>query len=122
MQAALAVSYSEDMTVIKARSLLRERRYEAAVQLLAEAMEAHGRTRKVVELYQEAQRELKVSKQKDYYQILGVERDVDDRILKRLYRKLALQCAPPLVIWLPCTSSSANTSCRDCRSVLFDVY
>jgi DnaJ-class molecular chaperone len=30
----------------------------------------------------------------DYYKILGVDRDVDDKSLKRLYRKLALQHHP----------------------------
>jgi hypothetical protein len=60
----LAVVYSEEMVVLKARSLLREQRHEAAVQLLSEAIQEHGRTRKLVDLYTEAQRELKISKQK----------------------------------------------------------
>lgn len=32
---------------------------------------------------QKAQRLLKVSKQKDYYKVLGVSRDADERTIKR---------------------------------------
>lgn len=42
----------------------------------------------------EAKAELKKSKRKDYYKILGVEKDADERVIKKAYRKMALQCHP----------------------------
>jgi DnaJ family protein C protein 7 len=37
-----------------------------------------------------AELELKKSKRKDYYQILGVEKDADDNQIKKAYRRVAL--------------------------------
>jgi DnaJ family protein C protein 3 len=45
-------------------------------------------------MLQEAQTLLRRSKQKDYYKILGVDRDEDERGIKRAYRKLAKQYHP----------------------------
>ncbi len=42
----------------------------------------------------QADRILKVSAQRDYYEILGVPRDVDGETLKKRFRKLALQYHP----------------------------
>lgn len=35
-----------------------------------------------------------MSEKRDYYEVLGVERDADDRVLKKAYHKLALQYHP----------------------------
>lgn len=37
-----------------------------------------------------AELELKKSKRKDYYKILGIEKDADDNQVKKAYRKLAI--------------------------------
>lgn len=57
----------------------------------------------------EAKLELKKSKRKDYYKLLGVPKDANDDQIKKAYRKLALQWHPgmyyghartsPLCLW-----------------------
>jgi len=42
----------------------------------------------------EAQLELKKSKRKDYYKILGIPKNADDNHIKKAYRKLALKWHP----------------------------
>jgi len=44
-----------------------------------------------------AELELKKSKRKDYYKILGVEKDADENAIKRAYRKLAVVHHPDKV-------------------------
>lgn len=43
---------------------------------------------------QKAEKLLKLSKRKDWYKILGVDRDADSATIKRAYKKLALQWHP----------------------------
>lgn len=43
---------------------------------------------------QRAQKLLKVSKQKDYYKVLGVSRDADERTIKKAFRKAAKTAHP----------------------------
>jgi len=68
--------------------------FEAAVGTLNEAKEHHGNNQKVQKLLQEAHTLLKRSKQKDYYKILGVSRDSDEREIKKAFRKLTLKFHP----------------------------
>ncbi|EON66941.1 hypothetical protein W97_06056 [Coniosporium apollinis CBS 100218] len=63
--------------------------FDAAIHTLNEAKEHHGNNQKIQKLLNEAQTLLKRSKQKDYYKVLGVSRDADDREIKRAYRKLS---------------------------------
>ncbi|TNY17657.1 Co-chaperone [Rhodotorula diobovata] len=75
--------------------LLKREEYDEAVRVLSAAFEATGRSdRKVLERLQKAQRLLKQSKSKDYYKILGVARDADDKTIKRAYRKATLKAHP----------------------------
>lgn len=69
--------------------------YEAAVRLLEKAKEVKPEKQDVVNpLLREAQIELKRSKTKDYYKVLGVARDADERQIKSAYRKLSKQHHP----------------------------
>lgn len=64
--------------------------YEGAVRLLEKAKEARPEKQDVVNpLLRDAQIELKRSKTKDYYKVLGVARDADEKQIKSAYRKLS---------------------------------
>jgi len=102
LQSALHYGYLQEALLLKSKALVRAQRWEAAIQVLEGAVNEHGRTEALLSALQQAQQALKVSKQKDYYKILGVSRDADERTMKRAYRKLALLCAssPPCrVLW-----------------------
>jgi hypothetical protein len=94
LQAVLELEYSEDVMIIKIRTLMRDERYEAAVQLAKTTMQQRGQSEKLRNILNEASTELKRSKLKDYYRVLGVARDVDAVTLKKAYRKLALVSHP----------------------------
>ncbi|GAA5965777.1 hypothetical protein JCM3765_007345 [Sporobolomyces pararoseus] len=79
----------------KSEQVQKEENWEQAVLILNEAFEKSGRTeRLILEKLQKAQRLLKLSKQKDYYKILGVSRDADQKTIKRAYRKATLKAHP----------------------------
>lgn len=64
--------------------------YEAAIRTLERASELAPERRELIqELLQKARIELKRSKTKDYYKVLGVARDADERQIKSAYRKLS---------------------------------
>jgi len=81
----------------KATRLTKEDLFEEAIRLLEKAKDevdgASSDTR-VREKLQEAHNLLRRSKNKDYYKVLGVDRDADDRELKKVYRKLTKQYHP----------------------------
>jgi len=52
------------------------------------AKEHHGQHQKLQELLQKAHTLLKRSKQKDYYKVLGLTRDAEDRDIKKAWRRL----------------------------------
>ncbi|KAL8763035.1 MAG: hypothetical protein Q9184_001062 [Pyrenodesmia sp. 2 TL-2023] len=68
--------------------------YEAAVQTLNAASEHHGSAPQIQPLLQKAQVALKRSKTKDYYKILNVPSDADEREIKRAYRTLTKKYHP----------------------------
>ncbi|KAL9000597.1 MAG: hypothetical protein Q9169_000890 [Polycauliona sp. 2 TL-2023] len=68
--------------------------YEAAVQTLTLAQEHHPSAGQIPNLLQKAQVQLKRSKTKDYYKVLNVPSDADDRAIKRAYRKMTKQNHP----------------------------
>lgn len=71
----------------RASSQLDADEFEDCIRTLDHAKEHHSH-QKLDELHHKAHTLLKRSKQKDYYKILGVTRDADDREIKRAYRKL----------------------------------
>ncbi|KAI4175788.1 MAG: hypothetical protein LQ343_001401 [Gyalolechia ehrenbergii] len=68
--------------------------YEAAVQTLNLASEHHPSAPQIQSLLQKAHVQLKRSKTKDYYKILNVPHDADERQIKRAYRSLTKQYHP----------------------------
>jgi len=85
----------EDGLVGKAEALLLKEDWEAAVRVLEKAFSVGGRTNRDIHArLQRAQKLLKQSRQKDYYQVLGVARDADVRTIKKAFRKAALTAHP----------------------------
>jgi DnaJ family protein C protein 3 len=72
----------------QAQKQLDEDDFEDAIRTLNQAKEHHGGNKKVESMLNQAQVLLKRSKQKDYYKVLGVDRDADDRDIKKAYRSL----------------------------------
>jgi len=69
--------------------------YEACINTLKQAQESRPDKSDVVNpLMQKAQIALKRSKTKDYYKVLGVAHDADERQIKSAYRKLSKQHHP----------------------------
>lgn len=64
--------------------------FEESINTLRKAAEAHpGKDDVINPLMQKAQVSLKRSKNKDYYKVLGVAHDADERQIKSAYRKLS---------------------------------
>lgn len=70
-----------------------EDNFEDAVRILNNAKEHHDSS-EISSLLQKAHTLMKRSQQKDYYKVLGVSRDADDRTIKRAYRKLTKEHHP----------------------------
>lgn len=64
--------------------------WEEAVRDLKSLKEANPGEPGIDKEIRDAELELKKSKRKDYYKILGVEKDADDTQIKKAYRKLAI--------------------------------
>ncbi|TFK53273.1 hypothetical protein OE88DRAFT_1625989 [Heliocybe sulcata] len=71
----------------RGEALLVKEEWEEAVRVLERAFEATGKSdREVLGTLQKAQKLLKQSRQKDYYKVLGVARDADQKTIKKAYR------------------------------------
>ncbi len=71
-----------------------EESFEAALNTLNQAKEQHPSASQIELLHQKAHIGLKRSKTKDYYKVLGVANDADDRAIKRGYRSLTRKFHP----------------------------
>jgi len=78
----------------RARAYTRMERYEEAVRDYEQAKKLDPENTDVRHRLREAKLELKKSKRKDYYKLLGVPKDANDDQIKKAYRKLALQWHP----------------------------
>lgn len=72
----------------KAHQQLEEEDYDACVATLNLANEHHKDAHQLPNLLQKAQIALKRSKTKDYYKVLGVPNDADERQIKAAWRKM----------------------------------
>jgi len=88
------VPYSLHGLLYQAQTELEQDRFEEAVRTLNTVRDHHPQSQEAQKLLQKAQVLLKRSKQKDYYKVLGVGRDADDRTIKRAYRQLTKQHHP----------------------------
>lgn len=62
--------------------------FDAAINMLTTAKEHHPEAVKINQLLNHAQTELRKSKTKDYYKVLGLTRDADELQIKSAYRKM----------------------------------
>lgn len=75
---------NSDALIARGEKALKEEKYEEAVRMLEKAFETTGRSSQdIANRLGKAQKLLKVSKQKDYYKVLGVSRDADARTIKK---------------------------------------
>ena len=72
----------------KAHRHMEAENYEACISVLEKAKEHHPQANQINALLQKAQVALKRSKTKDYYKVLGVPSDADERQIKAAYRKM----------------------------------
>ncbi|KAJ8063820.1 hypothetical protein OCU04_007679 [Sclerotinia nivalis] len=72
----------------KAQKHMEAENYEAAISTLNTANEHHPDAQQIGGLLQKAQVELKRSKTKDYYKVLGVSKDADELQIKSAYRRM----------------------------------
>lgn len=77
-----------------AHNQLEAENYDAAIATLNTAKEHHQDSQLVQEKLQEAQVQLKRSKTKDYYKVLGVSKDADEATIKKAYRKATKEFHP----------------------------
>lgn len=80
--------------LFKGQTAIDEEKFEDAQRVLNTAKEHHGNSKDVQDLLQKAEVLLKRSKKKDYYKVLGVSRDADERTVKRAYRQLTKKHHP----------------------------
>lgn len=90
------------------QSAIDDEHFDEAISILNKAKEHHPSSREVQSLLQKAHVLLKRSKQKDYYKILGVSRDADERTIKRAYRQLTKQHHPDKAIGLGVSKEDAE--------------
>ncbi|EJD00714.1 TPR-like protein [Fomitiporia mediterranea MF3/22] len=84
-----------DGLVGRAEMMMVNEKWEEAVRTFEKAFELSGRSNQdIMKRLQKAQRLLKQSRQKDYYKVLGVPRDADERTIKKAYRKAAKTAHP----------------------------
>lgn len=94
----------------RGKTLLRKEEFEAAIQALEQAAEQHPdkKDSHINSILQKAHIALKRSKQTDYYKVLGVANDADDRQIKSAYRKMSKQFHPDKAVKQGLTKEAAE--------------
>lgn len=85
----------------KAKALGESGNWDEAVKELKAIAEANPSEPNIAKEVRNAEMELKKSKRKDYYKILGIEKDANDNEIKKAYRKLAIVHHPDKVRLIP---------------------
>lgn len=79
----------------RGKTQLRSEDFEASIRTLKEAAEKHpDKQKRIQPILQKAEVALKRSKTKDYYKVIGVASDADDKQIKSAYRKASKQFHP----------------------------
>ncbi|XP_029113124.1 dnaJ homolog subfamily C member 3b isoform X2 [Scleropages formosus] len=78
----------------RAEAFIQNQDYEKAVEDYQEAKELDGENQEIREGLERAQKLLKLSRKRDYYKILGVNRNANKQEIIKAYRKLAQQWHP----------------------------
>eukprot|EP01147_Barroeca_monosierra_P010596 gene10596-2719_t len=81
----------------RAELYLQLEEFEAAIQDYQRACEDDPSNRSLREQLRHAKLELKKSKRKNYYKILGVAKDASDHEIKKAYKRAAMGCHPDRV-------------------------
>ncbi|KAJ3865964.1 hypothetical protein EV359DRAFT_72110 [Lentinula novae-zelandiae] len=69
--------------------------WDEAIRLLEKAFEASGRSnRDIHSKLNQAKKKVKQRRRKDYYKVLGVDRNADDRTIKKAFRRAAKSAHP----------------------------
>ncbi|KAM0794473.1 DnaJ domain-containing protein [Usnea florida] len=99
--------------VAQAHSQLDAEDFEAAIGTLNLAKEHHPAAQNVQSLLQKAHTLLKRSKTKDYYKVLSVPTDADDRTIKKAYRTMTKKYHPDKASSLGVTEEQAAKKMAD---------
>ena len=83
-----------DCALNRVRALLKLERWEEAANAARMLAQKHRGNGQVHQVLNEAERALKISKRKDYYKVLQVDRHADAATIKRQYRNLARKYHP----------------------------
>lgn len=92
---AISVDKEYAKAIIKrADILLEQKKFDESIAEYSKVKEFAPQTPGLREKLQKAKLELKKSKRKDYYKLLGVEEKADDAAIKKAYKKSALLWHP----------------------------
>jgi DnaJ family protein C protein 3 len=82
--------------------------YESCIGTLKTAKDHHPDAQQIQGLLQKAEIALKRSKEKDYYKVLGVPNDADERQIKAAYRKMTKLYHPDKAVKAGVTKEQAE--------------
>lgn len=113
----LAIDIKEDYTkayLRRAECYMKLEQYEEAVRDYEKIMQSDPDTPDIQSKVREARLELKKSKRKDYYKILGVSKDADENDIKKAYRRAALQ-------WHPDKNQGSEEETKNAEKMFKDI-
>ena len=98
----------------RGRSYMEMEKYEEAVRDFEQINKMERGNHEYRNLLATAKTELKRSKRKDYYKILGIDRNANDEEIKKAYRKRALVHHPGMIL--------VYFSIRSCKRLVHDRF